>query len=47
MMLAVLLLRLKELLTFLDIDKEDDADGAGDAEERADAFLVGERRCFF
>lgn len=44
MMLAVLEVRLKELLAFWDAD---DVDGAGEAEESLEAFLGDEYRCFF
>lgn len=46
-MLAVLDVRLKELLPFFSGDDEDEEEGAGDAEATAAAFLDDENRCFF
>lgn len=47
MMLMVLEVRLKDFLGFLAAEDVDDVDGAGEAEERAEAFSGDEYRCFF
>ena len=46
-MLAVLEVRLNEVLPFLSIDDEEDDDGAGGEDARAEALLDDEYRCFF
>lgn len=48
MMLAVLDVRLKELLAFLcGDDDRDDVEGAGEEDASLEAFLGDEYRCFF